>query len=147
MRRSWMVLGTALAFAACGGDSSTNPDTGGDGDNSGDNRVVKLDPSFQSDIQEIFDRRGCAASSCHGSAEAAGLRLTSGNSHAELVGVPATSEAGTRVITGDAQNSYLVIKIEGRQTAGGRMPVGGSPLDTIDVKNIRNWIDQGAKNN
>ena len=147
MARSWMVLAVLLAFAACGGDSSTGPDMGGNGGNSGDNRVVKLDPSFQSDIQEIFDRRGCSASSCHGSAEAAGLRLTDGSSHSELVGVPATTEAGTRVIAGDAQASYLVIKIEGRQNVGGRMPVGGSALDSIDVNNIRNWIDQGAKNN
>jgi hypothetical protein len=147
MARSWMVLAVLLAFAACGGDSSTGPDMGGNGGNSGDSRVVKLDPSFQSDVQEIFDRRGCSASSCHGSAEAAGLRLTDGSSHSELVGVPATTEAGTRVIAGDAQASYLVIKIEGRQNVGGRMPVGGSALDTIDVKNIRNWIDQGAKNN
>ncbi len=52
-----------------------------------------------------------------------------------------------RVIAGDAQNSYLVKKLEGRQTVGARMPLNGAPLDNIDLTNIRNWIDQGAQNN
>ena len=51
------------------------------------------------------------------------------------------------MIPNDAQNSYLVIKIEDRQTVGTRMPQGGNALDSIDVSNIRNWINQGAKNN
>jgi hypothetical protein len=39
-----------------------------------------------------------------------------------------------------------VIKLEGRQTVGGRMPQTGSPLDSIDLTNVRNWISQGALN-
>lgn len=152
MPRIWLALATALVFAACGGDSGTNPDGGGGGGNNngggtGSGRVVKVDPSFASDVQEIFDRTGCSASSCHGTVEAGGLRLTSGSSYAELVNVAAEGESGTRVIPNDATNSYLVIKIEGRQNFGGRMPSGGPALDTIDVGNIRNWINQGAKNN
>ena len=61
--------------------------------------------------------------------------------------MPAQSEAGKiRVIPGNAQDSYLVIKIEGRQGVGSRMPVGGA-LDAVDITNIRNWINEGAKNN
>jgi hypothetical protein len=147
-----LVLATALSFAACGGDSGTNPDPGGNGGNNGgggtgSGRVVKVDPSFGSDIQEIFDRTGCSASSCHGTVESGGLRLTNGSSHGELVNVAAEGESGTRVIPNDATNSYLVIKLEGRQTAGARMPLGGAALDTIDMNNIKNWINQGAKNN
>lgn len=152
MGRSWMVLATVLTFAACGGDSGTNPDPGDGGDGGGPGgggsaRSVKADPSFGSDIQEIFERKGCTNSSCHGSAEMGGLLLTAGNSHAELVNVPATTETGTRVIPGDAQNSYLVIKLEGRQTVGTQMPQTGTPLDSIDLANVRNWITQGANNN
>lgn len=152
MVRTWMALATVITFAACGGDSGTNPDGGGDGGGNpgggtGGGRVVKADPSFASDIQEIFDRTGCSASSCHGTVESGGLRLTSGSSYAELVNVAAEGESGTRVIPNDAANSYLVIKIEGRQNFGSRMPVGGPALDTIDVGNIRNWINQGAKSN
>ncbi|HSG46352.1 MAG TPA: hypothetical protein VLA43_00930 [Longimicrobiales bacterium] len=149
MLRPCLALATVLTFAACGGDSGTNPDPGGNGggNNGGSDRVVKADPSFGSDIQEIFNRTGCSASSCHGAAESAGLRLTTGESYGELVNVQATSEPVVRVIPGDATGSYLVIKLEGRQTVGARMPEGGTPLDAIDMGNIRNWINQGAKNN
>ena len=47
---------------------------------------------------------------------------------------------------GDAANSYIVIKLEGRQTVGAKMPLGGS-LDAISLQNIKNWINKGAKNN
>ena len=44
----------------------------------------------------------------------------------------ATSEAVLRVIPNNADGSYLVIKLEGRQTVGARMPLGGQPLDMTD---------------
>jgi len=65
-----------------------------------------------------------------------------------LVNVNAAGAAGeVRVIPSDAQNSYLVVKLEGRQSSGTRMPQGGSALDNVDLTNIRNWINQGAANN
>ena len=145
------MVTTLLFLWACGGDSGTNPDTdsgngGGGGGTSGGGRVIKANPSFASDIQEIFTRTGCASSSCHGVSESAGLRLTSGDSYGELVNVASTQVSSFRVIPNDAQNSYLVVKIEGRQTVGSSMPIGGS-LDNIDISNIRNWIDTGAPNN
>jgi hypothetical protein len=39
------------------------------------------------------------------------------------------------------------MKIEGRQTSGVRMPSGGSPLSSVQIQNIKNWINKGAKNN
>ena len=51
------------------------------------------------------------------------------------------------VIASDAANSYLVMKLEGTAGAGARMPLGGAALDNIDMTNIKNWINQGAKNN
>jgi hypothetical protein len=112
-----------------------------------DTRTIKDNPSFAADIQEIFDRRGCINAACHGTASAAGLNLQSGVSYGDLVNVMATREPVTRVIPGDADGSYLVIKLEGRQTVGARMPVGGQPLDQTDLTNIKNWIAQGADNN
>ena len=150
MKRFFPALVAVSMLAACGGDSSTNPVDDGNGNNGGPGegagRGVKADPSFAEDIQEIFDRRGCSSGSCHGVSEAAGLRLSSGNSYAELVGVGAT-QGGTRVIAGDAQNSYLIVKVENRQTVGGRMPPSGAALDTIDINNLRNWINAGAESN
>lgn len=146
IRRSPHVLGAvALSIlVGCSSDSTTSPmdppTNGG--------REIKENPSFGQDIQEIFDRVGCNSSSCHGTSQQADLDLRSGNSHAALVGVQATREPNrTRVIAGNAQDSYLVIKLEGRQEQGQQMPLGRGPLDNIDLTNIRNWIDRGAANN
>jgi hypothetical protein len=133
----------ALALSSCG---DTGPTSSSDTSTS-DTRVVQANPSFASTIQEIFNRKGCTNSSCHGSARMAGLDLRSGASYASLVNVRATSENLVRVVPGDPDGSYLVIKVEGRQSVGARMPQTGSPLDTIDLTNLRNWIAQGASNN
>jgi hypothetical protein len=140
------VLSLALTLTACGGDGGSDPAGPGNPSNP-DNREIKADPSFASDIQEIFNRRGCATSGCHGNAQAGGLDLRSSASYAQLVNVPAQGEDILRVIPGNATGSYLVIKIEGRQNFGAQMPLGGSPLDNIDQTNIRNWINQGARQN
>jgi hypothetical protein len=77
-----------------------------------------------------------------------GLNLQTSAAYASLVNVASTEDATKKlVLPGDAQNSYIVIKVEGRQSVGGQMPLGAAPLDTIDLKNLRNWIDQGALNN
>ena len=136
----------ALALGACG-DSGTGPDPNPGGGGGGDPRVIVADPAFGAVIQEIFTRKGCTASSCHGSAQSAGMSLTTANAYANLVNVMATQSSVARVIPGDANASYIVVKVEGRQTVGGRMPLGGSPLDNIDLTNLKNWINQGAKNN
>ena len=136
------VLGISL-LAACGGDDPT-----GVGDD-GDGREIITDPSFSGDINEVFIRNGCTASNCHGGGQG-GLTLTSttANNYAQLVGVTSTSEpAVARVTPNDAENSYLIIKVEGRQSVGGRMPLGGAPLDNIDITNLRNWINNGARDN
>ena len=61
--------------------------------------------------------------------------------------VIATQSSVARVIPGNANASYIIVKVEGRQTVGQRMPLGGAALDNIDLTNLKNWINQGAKNN
>ena len=139
-----LAVAAALTLGACG-DSGTGPDD--DGGNTGNTRTIVADPSYANVIQEVFNRKGCASGSCHGTAQAAGLSLTSSTSYANLVNVTATQSASARVIPGDANGSYLIVKVEGRQTVGNRMPLGGSALDNIDLTNLKNWINQGAKNN
>ena len=150
LRYTVPALLVALTLSACGGDSGTGPEdeiVDGGGNGNTDTRVIKSDPSFANDIQEIFNRRGCAAGFCHGSAQSAGLNLMAGSSYASLVNVTATQSTAARVIPGNAQDSYLVVKLEGRQTVGARMPVNGAALDNIDLTNIKNWISRGANNN
>lgn len=132
---SLLLLGAVLV--ACGG--ATAPDDG---------RTVKASPSLAADIQEIFTRRGCTELNCHGDARTEGLDLRAGAAWQHLVQVPATQDSSRfRVQPGDPHNSYLMIKLEGRQTEGVRMPFGREPLDSIDLTNIRNWIVNGAPNN
>jgi len=127
-----------IFFMGC----SSSKSDGGDG---GD--TVKPNPSFANDIQPIFSS-SCALSSCHNSGSAqAGLNLTQGQAYANLVNVNSTQVPGLmRVLPSDADNSYIVIKLEGRQTVGGRMPLSGSITNT-QLQNIKNWINNGAQNN
>lgn len=109
--------------------------------------TFKDDPSFSQDIQPVFSA-SCALSGCHDDTASADLNLLQGKSYNNLVNIKSTQEPDKiRVIPNDAANSYLVIKIEGRQSAGERMPKGGSPLSSAKIQNIKNWINKGAKNN
>ncbi len=139
-----------VVLAACfASDSPTDP--GGDGGGGpSDTRTIKANPSFANDITEIFTRKGCTGSSCHGNGSGGLMLSTSASAnHARLVNVKSLNSGEVYVIPNDAQNSYLVKKLENRQGSGNgsRMPVGGSALDNVDLTNIKNWINTGAQNN
>jgi hypothetical protein len=68
-------------------------------------------------------------------------------SHAALVNVASLQVAGDRVEPGDPDGSYLIHKLEGTAAVGGRMPLGGTPLDQETIDTIRDWILDGAQNN
>jgi hypothetical protein len=143
MKKYIASFGAVLAVLAivflshCSSDSSTNTEPP---------PSVKEDPSFAADIQSIFNNN-CISSGCHNAGAAGGIVLLQGQSYANLVNVASTQEPGkTRVIPSDSGNSYIVIKLEGRQTNGSRMPLGGT-LDSNSIQNIKNWVDKGAKNN
>lgn len=111
-------------------------------------RRILQTPSFSVDIHEIFVRNGCTDAGCHGIGQA-GLTLGPDPSanYANLVDVPAESERQyLRIEPFDPDESYVVIKLEGRQQVGGEMPPG-LPLDSVDLTNIRNWVTTGAPNN
>lgn len=92
-------------------------------------------------------------SGCHtggGSSLPASMDLSStAASFAALVGVASTEQPSVlRVSAGDPDASYLVRKIEGAAgITGGRMPLGGAPLDPALIANVRTWISEGAQNN
>lgn len=152
-RSTVLAMSTSLLLAACGGDDSpVGPGNGdGNGNGDGDGDTVLDNPSFADNINPIFAEHGCTASGCHGSPDGqAGLILGSdaAANRSELVDVASTSEPDfLRVDPGDAENSYLVIKLEGRQSVGDQMPLNGTPLGDVDLGNIRNWIDNGAPDN
>ena len=105
-----------------------------------DNQQVE-NVSFTNDVQPIFDQ---SCTSCHPSS--GNLDLTSANSYTQLVDVDASGYSGKRVIAGDADNSILFKKIDGSGAYGSNMPLGGS-LSSGQIATIKQWIEEGAKNN
>ncbi len=142
------AVGLTLALVGCSGGDASPVGPGGNGNDNGGGGppTPKADPSFSADIVPIFSSGGCTAGGCHGPPVQAGLNLASAP-YTALVNVPSSEVSGEiRVIPGNADGSWLVKKLEGRQTFGDRMPLGGQ-LDEVDLANIKNWINQGAKNN
>jgi len=97
--------------------------------------------SFSQHVQPIFDAQ-CV--SCHPSS--GNLDLRPGYSYDELVNVPASGYNGILVVPGDAESSILYKKVDGSGAYGANMPLGGS-LSSTQIAIIRDWINQGAKDN
>ena len=117
-----------------------------------------LAPTFASIQRNIFsapDSSGrVACTGCHtsvGRTPSSGLDLAGTNAHGQLVNVASIGKPGAvRVIPGDPENSYLIHKLEGRQTIVGlRMPRGttGPVLTDGQMRVIKRWIELGAPNN
>ncbi|NOU27670.1 MAG: hypothetical protein HOO96_07190 [Polyangiaceae bacterium] len=54
--------------------------------------------------------------------------------------------SGLRIlIAGDPTGSVMVMKLEGRQTTGARMPKGETPWAPADIATLRQWITEGAQ--
>lgn len=151
MRRAYLSrarLGCLLAMLAAAGCDEKLSDIAGPSPG--------LHPTYSSISQNIFtstDSSGrTACTQCHtnqGRTPAANLNLLPDVGYAQLVGVASALKAGAvRVIPGDAENSYLVHKLEGRPgIAGQRMPRNAGPFLTEgQMLIIRRWIDQGAQN-
>jgi uncharacterized protein (TIGR03118 family) len=102
--------------------------------------------------QAVFTPR-CTA--CHdGSQPASGslpgaMDLREGNAFASLVNVASREQPSLmRVTPGDADNSYIIHKLEGAPgITGARMPFGGPFLDQATIDQVRSWIASGAQNN
>ncbi len=124
----------------------------GDGIEGGDFVATFWVRSIQANLQSIQDNVFAVSCSpgCHtgptSSNLPSGMDLSSAAaSFASLVGVNSLqSPAQFRVSAGDASTSYLVQKIEGTATVGGRMPLASAPLDQVTIDAIRLWINDGA---
>lgn len=142
------ILGAlALVFTvACGSGSSSytapSPTPGGGGGGSSATKFTDV----QSQILNVYCV-GCHTS--NGRSPAAGMDLTYPGSYGQLVNAASSGKPGAvRVIPGDANNSYLVQKVEGAaDIVGLRMPRNQPPLSDAQILLIRQWIAAGALNN
>ena len=134
-----MVCGIVL-FYQCGSDSPTETDPP-------DQEIIISDPSFSQHIQPIFDSN-CALSLCHVAGTITELDLSRGAAYDSIVNVDSGQDPSFKlVLPGNATDSWLVMKIEGRQTLGLRMPPSADPLSDVRIQNIKNWVNRGAKDN
>ncbi len=125
----------------------------GDGTEGGDFivefEVQGIQPSLES-IQNDILTPTCSVAGCHsgppGPNLPAGMDLSSASaSFSSLINVASLQVPTTlRVAVGDADNSYLIRKLEGTSAVGSRMPEGGPFLDQATIDVIRRWIDTGA---
>lgn len=141
MLSRYALLLLVVGAAACGSDSPTAPTPTPTTPTAGG-----LQPTLSSIQSVVFD---ASCISHHGDhATEAGLDLTAGQSYSNLVNVPSTQVALDLVEPNDAENSYLIHKLDGRAgIVGVRMPVGASFLSDADIDVIKQWISAGAQNN
>jgi hypothetical protein len=107
------------------------------------------DPTLSQIQTSIFDTN-CALSGCHaGASPQMGMNLSAGQSFSNIVNVPSMENGAlNRVTPGDADNSYLYLKITGAAgITGSRMPLGRAPLSQTQLDLVRDWIEAGAENN
>lgn len=111
--------------------------------------VQGIQPSLES-IQNDILTPTCSVAGCHsgppGPNLPAGMDLSSASaSFSSLINIQSI-EVSTilRVAVDDADNSYLIHKLEGTSADNLRMPLGGPFLDQATIDVIRRWIDTGA---
>ena len=99
-----------------------------------------------SEVQsQVFD---ASCTGCHsGSSPSQGLNLSEGAAYGNTVNVPSTEIPSLNLVEpNDADNSYLMQKLEGTAQSGQQMPYGGPYLNSTLRQLVRDWIDAGAQN-
>ncbi len=104
--------------------------------------------SLARDVQPLFTLH-CVG--CHGGASPeAQLTLESGRLYDRTLGAVGVASWELppllRIEPGASDRSYLVRKLTGDGIVGERMPLGGS-LSPGEIEIIREWIDDGARDN
>ena len=134
-----IVCGSVFLYQ-CGSDSPSEPSTP-------DSETIISDPSFSQHIQPIFTNT-CALALCHVAGNITELDLSQGVAYNSIVNVDSGQDRSYKIVLpSNSTDSWLVIKIEGRQTLGLRMPPSADPLSDVRIQNIKNWVDRGAKDN
>ena len=146
----------ALFFAsgiacACSSSSSSNTNTG-----TQTNSDAGATPTFTEIYTNIIEVKcmGCHTSATGSGVTAGKLDMTSqAAAYTDLVNAKAAGSAcsgkGTRVTPGapDSSIMYLKVSLDDASPCGGKMPLGGTPLEQAEVDQIEAWINAGAPNN
>ena len=138
---SGLLLLLAVHVAACGSDSPTAPTPPTTTPTPG-----ALTATLSSIQSVVFDPSCIGHHGDH--ATDANLDLREGQAFSNLVNRQSIQVSLDLVEPNDAENSYLIHKLDGRAgMVGDRMPVGGPFLSAADIDVIKQWINAGAANN
>ncbi len=138
---SALLLLLAVGVAACGSDSPTAPTAPTPTPTPGG-----LTATLSSIQSEVLNPSCIGHHGDH--ATDADLDLREGQAFSNLVNRPSIQVALDLVEPNDAENSYLIHKLDGRAgIVGVQMPVGGPFLSQADIDVIKQWINAGAQNN
>ncbi len=144
-----VVSVAAIALAACSSDSSSSSSGGlTSSSSSSSSSSGGTGSSFNKDVFPIFVA-SCSLTACHGSRQSnLGIYLPNDAAllYSELQKTSPTTNKPF-VVPGNADSSYLMQKIDGKQCAscGEQMPQD-APLPQAQRDTIRAWINAGAKN-
>ena len=140
-----LALALALALSACSGKA---PDGAAAGDAAAESPSPAAASLFQSQIAPTLQ---AACATCHLTGQEAGkMSLIPAKAIATLVNVDAIGAKGVkRVVPGDPDASYIIMKLEGTHVAkggiGGSMPFGAPKLPPEKIAAFRQWIAEGAR--
>jgi hypothetical protein len=99
--------------------------------------------SYAEDVAPILDQH---CKSCHVAGQAG--YVVSGFELENYETLMKGTQYGAVIVPGDPLTSALVMLIEGRADPSLKMPHGDAkPIDPKDIATIRQWVEQGAKNN
>lgn len=140
-----LSLATCLAavgtlVGACGNDD------GGDDDGT---TPCPIEANYDSIHDNLLASQRCAGAFCHDNGTASGsLDFSLGKAmvHTAIVGAASTNVSATkptRIVSGNAADSWFYVKVAEAMPPGGRMPVGGA-LMQCEIDAIGAWIDAGA---
>jgi hypothetical protein len=141
-----LLLLATLACAGCAGNGAGLDQNGQPVGATGSGSNDQLSAELQSIQDNVFTP---ICTHCHiGASAPEGLRLDAADSYSLLVGVPSAEVPSLlRVMPGDPDESYLILKLQGSAgIVGGQMPLGGPYLPQATIDAIRQWITDGAPN-
>ena len=100
-------------------------------------------------VYSIFNGAGCLTSGCHGSGNAP-IMNTQAAAYANLVGKTSNCNGKIYVVSASVGASYLIEKISTTPSCGARMPQGNPGYfdsNSSQLQSVKDWINDGAKNN
>jgi hypothetical protein len=144
IKRIPLIVALCSVLCGCGPDESApGPAT---------STCPTFDGAFEAIQNTIFERRGCTAATCHGSAVAGGLDLRADVAFDNLVNATSVGSGLLRVEPSGVKDSYLFQKLAARTDpalvtspiAGSPMPLSGEALTPQELEAIRLWIEGAA---